>query len=428
MKRVVPSLILVMIAVFVPTTFVSAIQRPILITEVQTGSANSASEEFVEIYNTTNQDLDISGWGLYYKSAAGSSWSKKATVTDGSKLQGDEFWTFVANIEGDTQYSSGLSQSGGSVQLRDGSGNVMDQFGWGSANAPLGVSASESQQGQSMYRLYDFSISLMQSSDNNFNDFDITNTPTPGTFPAQEVVEEDQLVQNYPKLQLSEVFPDPASPQTDSVDEFIEIYNPNGFAVDLAGWKLSDEGGAEFIIKGMAVDPNGRSAFFVTDTKITLNNSGDSVRLIDPNGQVVDESINYGVAEEGLSWINSSGSWQWAVEATPNASNATIYIDTSAAGSVESVKKATTKKKAAAKKSTAKPKANKLKSTTANSAGSQPTLEAKESQSQSSQWWSWLLVGIGAVTIGYGFYEYRTEIHIFFKKLGAKLGIRGKVS
>lgn len=106
-------MIVVMVVGVLTTAFVSAAQKQILITEVQTGSANSASEEFVEIYNTTNQDIDISGWSLYYKSATGTSWGKKATVGGGIKIEADDFWVFAANLVGDTQLTSGLSQSGG---------------------------------------------------------------------------------------------------------------------------------------------------------------------------------------------------------------------------------------------------------------------------------------------------------------------------
>lgn len=427
MFRVVLGLIVVTVVGFLTTAFASASQKQILITEVQTASVNSASEEFIEIYNTTDKDIDMGGWSIYYKSATGTAWSKKATIDLETKIQTDGFWVFAANLIGDTPLTSGLSQSGGNIQIRDAQGNAVDQFGWGGGNAALSTAASESEPGQSMYRLYDFSSSSMINTDNNFNDFDIANTPTPGAFPAQEVAEEDLPVQDYPSLQLSELFPDPASPQTDTADEFIEIYNPNSFSVDLSGWKLHDEAGAEFIIKSKSVEPNSRLAVFITESKITLNNSGDSVQLINPNGQVVSETANYGPAEEGLSWSYIAGTWQWAIAPTPNSVNASIYIDTSAVGSVESVKKATTKKKAATK-ATAKPKASKLKTTPANTASAPPSLEAKEAGQQPAQWWSWLLVAIGAVTIGYGIYEYRSEIHIFFRKLGAKLGIRPKAS
>lgn len=424
MKRMIIGLIMAMFLALIPVGVLSA-QKQVVITEVQTGSEASASEEFVEIYNTTNQEIDISGWAMYYKSATGASWSKKTVVNSLTKIQPDDFWVFAANLQGDTQFSSGLSSSGGNIQIRDSQGNVVDQFAWGGGDSALIAPASESTAGQSMFRVYDFVTSTMQNSNNNFNDFDLTNTPTPGTFPQIEQPEVEQQALSYPELYLSELFPDPASPQSDSTDEFIEIYNPNSFAVDLSGWKLRDEGGDEFIIKGKSVDSNSRLAIFVGESKITLNNSGDSIQLIDPNGQINDESANYGVAEEGLSWSFIAGAWQWAVTSTPGMANSAIYIDTNPASSVESVKKATSKKKSTKKAASTKPKTSKLKSTPA-SVSNTPGMEASESQAQPSPWWSWLLVGLGAVTIGYGIYEYRTEIHLFFKKLGAKFGIGTK--
>ena len=47
---------------------------PVLITEVQTGAGVSghAGDEFIEIYNTTDADIDLSGWQLRYVSATAS--------------------------------------------------------------------------------------------------------------------------------------------------------------------------------------------------------------------------------------------------------------------------------------------------------------------------------------------------------------------
>jgi len=54
-------------------------------------------------------------------------------------------------------------------------------------------------------------------------------------------------------------------------------------------------------------------------------------------------------------------------------------------------------------------------------------IDSQQSQSQGSKWWSWLLVSAGIATIGYGIYEYRTEINLFFKKLGSYFRSRPKV-
>jgi len=400
-----------------------AVSKDILITEIQTGSEVSATEEFVEIYNNGIDSKDISGWSLYYKSATGSSWIKKATIIS-KVLSKGEFFVFSTNMSGDITYSSTFSELGGNIQIRDSVGLVVDQFAWGSANSPLGSAASESRPGQSMYRIYDFESAIMQNTDDNFNDFEISNTPTPSKLPELIVPEEDTEPIKYFPLELSEIFPDPATPLSDSSDEFIEIYNPNSEDVELSGWKLVDESGAEFIIKNNVITAGSRLAIFVTDSKITLNNTGDSVQLINPNGEVVDESDNYGDAKEGLGWIKSGGLWQWSVGASPGQPNTEIYeeVETSAGAAVKNVKKATKKASVKKAKSTSKPKTSKVNSGTSKSNVSPPLEET--SKSKNSNLWTWLLVAAGLGTIGYGVYEYRTEIQIRIQKLRAKFGSR----
>lgn len=429
-KRILLLIVLMLVAVIVALPARAGV-KSVLITEVQTGGLASAGEEFVEIQNTTTDDIDISGWTLHYKSATGATWSKKATVATGTLAPG-KFWVFASNLVGNTSYSSGLSQTGGNIQIRDKQAAIVDQFGWGTANASLGKPASPSDPGQSMYRIYNIDLVMMQNTDDNFVDFDLTTSPTAGSIPRVDVVEDDPEVAIYPALELSELLPDPASPLTDITDEYIEIYNPTANIVDLSGWKLRDESGDEYLIKNLQIEPLEHLAIYVTDSKLTLNNTGDSVVLIDPNGDAVDEADNYGNAEVGLSWIKIANQWQWAEASTPGEINSSIYIEPiiSPTSAVKSVKKAVAKKvaaKAPAKATTAK--ATKAKaSASAGAKNSDATgIDSQQAQSQGSKWWSWLLVSLGIATIGYGIYEYRTEIILFIKKLGSHFGSRPKV-
>lgn len=425
MKKRILLLIVLTLAVVLAALPARAGVKSVLITEVQTGGLTSAGEEFVEIQNTTTDDIDISGWTMYYKSATGATWSKKATVATGTLAAG-KFWVFASNLVGNTSYSSGLSQTGGNIQIRDKQAVVVDQFGWGAANASLGKPASPSDPGQSMYRIYSLDLIKMLNTDDNFVDFDLTASPTAGSIPKVDVAEDDPEVAIYPALELSELLPDPASPLTDTTDEYIEIYNPTANIVDLSGWKLRDESGDEYLIKNLQIEPLEHLAIYVTNSKLTLNNTGDSVVLIDPNGDVVDEAANYGNAEVGLSWIKIANQWQWAEASTPGEINSSIYIEPiiSPTSAVKSVKKAVVKKavvKAPAKATKAKASAS---AAAKNSDGT--GIDSQQSQSQGSKWWSWLLVSLGIATIGYGIYEYRTEIILFIKKLGSHLGSRPK--
>lgn len=386
-----------------------------LITEVQTGSSSSSSEEFVEIYNSSDSDIDVSGWSMYYKSATGSSWTKKATVVSGS-LKARGYWLFAANLTGDTSFSSGLSGTGGNLQIKDKLGNIVDQFGWGSANASLGTPATVSGGGQSMYRLYDFETLNYLNTDNNFADFDIADQPTPSKVPQIELAEVDTEPLAYPSMELSELFPDPESPLVDSSDEFIEIFNPSSDEVDLSGWVVKDESGASFLIKDRSVPARSWLAIYAKDSKLTLNNTGDVVQLVDPNGKIQDESADYGNAEPGLSWSKIDGVWQWAVAATPGLTSSDIFVEdiSNPTKAVAKVSKASTKKTS----SKVSPAKNSSSSKVNSSALSQDQLKPPElGPKVAAAWWAWLLVVAGIATIGYAIYEYRTEIQLFIKKL-----------
>lgn len=63
---------------------------------------------------------------------------------------------------------------------------------------------------------------------------------TPGTVVEGEVTEKTFMLQGTSHLLISEVCYDGTVPETEG-DEFVEIFNPTGGAVDLSTYKLGDE-------------------------------------------------------------------------------------------------------------------------------------------------------------------------------------------
>ncbi len=123
---------------------------------------------------------------------------------------------------------------------------------------------------------------------------------------------------------LSEFLPNPAKPQTDKEDEFIELYNPNNQAFDLSGYSL--EVGLKTIRRytipsGTKINPQSFRAFFSADTKLALSNSGSVVALVDPFGKVLVLSQAYASAKDGQAWVLANGKWQWTTKPTPNGLN-----------------------------------------------------------------------------------------------------------
>ncbi len=408
----------------------------LVISELSMGSSSSATEEFVELYNNSNAFLNLAGYSIYYRSATGSSYTKKATFVSTSSVSPHSFFLVSTFAPNNLALISGMAQTGGVVELRDDKGLVVDRVGYGNATIANGKPAIAVQAGESIYRQYDPATLQMVNTSDNFSDFYVANIVTPGALPVPEVVDISEPI-TYPNIVINEIYPNPTDDQSESEDEFIELYNPNNFAVDLSGWLLKDSSGKTFIIKGTVVESLGFVSFFSKDTKISLNNTGDIVSLYSPN-ELKDQTADYGDAKEGLSWGLINGSWSWNNSPTPSSTNSSAYIEVIAVKPTaeKNIKKAEAKKasskqtvakKVAAKKAaTKKPKAKKLSAAKAQASNSNsPEQPTSQLDSKYSNIWPILLIILGTGTIGYGIYEYRPELTSLYVRAKNKL-VSGK--
>ena len=86
----------------------------------------------------------------------------------------------------------------------------------------------------------------------------------------------------------------------------IRVANRNEATVDLGGWKLQDRAGNEFRLVGK-VPGWGRLTVKMTEPSMPLNNDGDEVVLVDPDG-VVRNHVAYGGREvRSGRWIEFGG-------------------------------------------------------------------------------------------------------------------------
>lgn len=388
----------------------------IVISELSMGSAASATEEFVELYNNSSTSVSMANWSIYYRSATGTSYSKKASFATGSTLQPHSFFLVSTNKPSDLTLISGMSQTGGVVEIRDDKNSVMDRVGYGNASLSNGKPAVAVQSGESMYRQYDSPNTQMINTGDNFSDFYIATVLTPGAVPAVEIEDTSEPI-TYPPLTINELYPNPASDQSESSDEYIELYNPNNFDIDLNGWLIKDASGNTFVIKNKTIAAGSHAAIYSSETHLSLNNTGDTIRLYSPNNQLEDETVDYGDAKEGLSWGLVDGAWAWNNSPTPAAPNSSAYVQVVATKPVATkttkiANKTTAKKLAIAKKaSTKKAKASKLSAAKkAHASTATPAVTQQELQSKFANFWPWLMILLGTATIGYGIYEYKPEI------------------
>ena len=147
------------------------------VNEVMTGSTVAASDEFVEIVNTGSSAVDIAGFRLVYRSAAGTSDIVLATIPDGTSIAAGAYYLlggsgYAGAITPDQSFSTGIAGTGGGVGLRRADGSLVDSVGWGSATNALvegsasAAPASADPPGQSAAR-----VPNGQDTNNNAVDF-----------------------------------------------------------------------------------------------------------------------------------------------------------------------------------------------------------------------------------------------------------------
>jgi len=108
---------------------------------------------------------------------------------------------------------------------------------------------------------------------------------------------------------ISEIYPSPL-PSAEKEDllstEWIELFNPTEEAISLSGWSLDDivDGGSKAwkFPSTTLLLPGEYAVFQQEQTKLALNNGGDDVRLLMPDG-VVAESVTYGNVKKGNSIV-----------------------------------------------------------------------------------------------------------------------------
>jgi hypothetical protein len=105
---------------------------------------------------------------------------------------------------------------------------------------------------------------------------------------------------------ISEILPNPIGKDADG--EFIEIFNNGNADVSLSGYKLSDASGKSFYFKNTILKSGEYFVVKYSDSKISLNNDGDSVFLYNDSGVLIDKIEYKGKVEEGISIARNSAS------------------------------------------------------------------------------------------------------------------------
>ena len=296
----------------------------IVISEVQTGSFDEFGSEdgrleFVEIFNPTAEDINLSGWKVEGLSASGASVRLLADFNGILMSQGFALLSFQDYIEdADIYFSSSnsfgqLGKGGGHVRIIDENEEVVDQVGWGSADSigswPI---TSEIPPGYSVKRvlpgdeLYGVGV--------NFTPPTEPITPEGGSLLETEIPACDGVI-------ISELLSNPAG--ADPGSEFIELYNPTSVTIGLDGCGLQLNTGEVRIFGNIELVPSQYIVFYDNDTSITLPNvAGGTIYLLSGDSTELYSAVYPGGLDDDVAWAWFGGNnWQQTYSPTPGAAN-----------------------------------------------------------------------------------------------------------
>lgn len=122
---------------------------------------------------------------------------------------------------------------------------------------------------------------------------------------------------------ISEVFPNPAGKDTDG--EWIELYNSGNTLVSLAGYGIRDASGKKFLFTHDVIPSQGFLTLPYSRTKISLNNSSETLTLF--SGDTIIDTFSYTAAvgdDISVARTDTIGVIAYTSKATPGTYNVII--------------------------------------------------------------------------------------------------------
>lgn len=274
-------------------------------------------DEWIELVNVGPTPVNLADWVI-------EDGAETRTVLTGAVGIGEQRFTVITKPKGQ------LNNSGDRIVLKNSSGNLVDAVSYGEwSDGKTNDNAPAVSDPASVARVVDG-----VDTDNDRADFVRTETPTRGAPnmvssapPAEEHSAPRSASAPSVLIVLNELYPNP--PGDDRADEFIEIANLGQQAVDLAGWRIRDALGTEYVVSAADGATSMLAGAFLilprARTGIALNDTGgETIRLFKPGQERAASVAEYsGSAAEGVAWARANdGRWGWTTKLTVGAANA----------------------------------------------------------------------------------------------------------
>ena len=336
----------------------------VLINEIAwMGNESSANKEWIELWNNSEENVNLNGWRLYSKDNTPDIALSGIMTSQGFFILERSDDLSLPYIKADLIYKGALGNSGEYLILQDNKGNIVDKID-ASASWPSGDNITKQTMQLTFGNLVPESgiliknwitsvatpkeqnkeleiinkkekqeISNSQILNDKIEQSEIQQSGTKLPNVEKENVVQDSEVINKKteyqyvnvdyKILISEFMPNPDGNDTET--EWIEIFNASDKEAQIGGFILDDKqgGSTEYIIPfGTNILPQAVLVFKRQDTKIALNNADDMVRLLYPSGEVLAQVV-YDKAEENQSAsLNlNDNKFYWTENITPGEIN-----------------------------------------------------------------------------------------------------------
>lgn len=278
------------------------------------GTVTSSNDEWLELYNPTQNEIDLTGWIL--------------TAVDGSpqisltgKIPAAGYFLLertddetVPGIAADQIYTGSLGNTGEWLKLYDKKNDLIDEI-----NNTDGWLGGDNLTKQTLERS---ATTTWQTSANNGGTPKAQNSTAssgPEETPTEEVPAETPPSALPPsdtetkakkgEIIITEIFPNPIGVDTEA--EFIELKNISQRNINLTDWQIKNAAGQKFIIPSLQMTPQSIVVFYRVQTKLALNNEEEKIKLYSTAGLIINQIEYKTPAPEGESYQNKDGHFSW---------------------------------------------------------------------------------------------------------------------
>jgi hypothetical protein len=310
------------------------------------GTAASTADEWIELYNPGSVCMNLTGWQLKADDAEPAIPLTGTIAAGGYYLLERTDNNTISDITADQIYTGDLANSPGEkLRLLNPTNVTIDTANVDGGEWPAG-STTNFRSMERRGAVLDSATSWVTNTGVVKNGHDanggaingtprqqnwaVTVTITPPPAPATRTP--TRVPAPVARFVINEFLPRAGfdwnqDGNVDVFDEFIEVANLGPVNGTLSGWKLDDEegqGSAPYSLPNITLKPGEHAVFYGLQTNILLSDGGDTVRLLNPSGVLMDARSYPVVKVTDESWCrlpDVRGSWYEDCFPTPGVAN-----------------------------------------------------------------------------------------------------------